>query len=72
MKPTQIELTAKRFKFLQILGVLGIAAGCVLLAMSIANGGEVHGITSIDSLIIVGASVGISYIGQILAWWFHG
>lgn len=72
MKPTQIELTAKRFKMMRIAGSIGVIIGIVMLALSIACGGSIHGITPAGSLVIIASSVGISYAGKILAWWFHG
>jgi len=71
MKPTQTELTAKRFKAMQIVGSIGFFAGLILLGLSIANGGEFKGITPLGSIAIIATSIFTSYTSKALAWWFH-
>jgi len=65
-----IEATAKLWKAVQAIGVLGILVGVVMLVIGIRNQGDAA-MTGLGALFIVPGCIGY-IVGRVCAWWFHG
>lgn len=66
MKPTTIQATGKRWKFLQLLGaVIAVAGivGCINSDMKSATGAW-----SVLAFVIGGT---VHFVGRVGAWWHH-
>lgn len=73
-KPQLVELTAKRYKLMQLVGAILLLAALALIVPSISRvvDGEIYDTKFIIGMIValVGGIVGVA--GSALAWWHHG
>ena len=67
------EQTAKKYKAIQILGVVMIVMGIPIIALSTSTEPNVAtAILAIMGVLVSGAGVITYILGRLLAWWHHG
>jgi hypothetical protein len=73
-RPQTIELTAKRWKMLQLIGVgVVLGAACLMYLVAIAVGDATLGRVLWATLAVAAvAGVGLYLYAAICAWWHHG
>lgn len=70
-KPTQTETTAKRYKLMQLGGILLMTMGLTLMFWRI--GTRAHSVVAgILTLVGLFGGVGLWATGRVPAWWHHG
>jgi hypothetical protein len=57
-----IELTGKRYKALQLIGIIGMIVGLIIAML----GGGIY------AAILMAVSLGVFVAGRYGAWWHHG
>ncbi|MHC4064360.1 MAG: hypothetical protein ACYSUI_07655 [Planctomycetota bacterium] len=68
-RPVVVEQTAKRWKLLQGLGVLGLVCGCVPLFLGF---GLESSVMRVFGGIAMATGLTSYIVGRSMAWWHHG
>jgi hypothetical protein len=67
-----IESTGKLWKFLQLIGVLGILVGAGFFFVGFGLPGELGVNQSLIGIVVGVVAVPVYAVGRVGAWWFHG
>jgi hypothetical protein len=74
LEPLTIEATGKKWKLLQLVGVVGILISMLFIFLSFAlyREGEDHTGKAIAAAIGLMISIPVYAAGRVGAWWYHG
>ena len=69
IQPQSIELTAKKYKAMQLIGFAVAAVGMLLLVPGIGLNNGI--LVTIGAVVLFGGLIA-NWLGRGLAWWHHG
>jgi hypothetical protein len=69
--PVQVELTAKRWKLLTLIGSLAAVAGTVMGMVGLMGNPMNVPMVAVGGFLLAGGFI-TALIGRFCAWWFHG